>query len=281
MIKRLPRRLFKLYSPSERTIQTLTEGNIYFASPHQLNDPFDCQISVDTQYPEEKIYDLALAILKIWSNISYRFQKEYSPLYFSVDEDKPIQRRFDFLVEDFLSRIMDYGIFSMTEEINNPLLWSHYTSNYSGFAIELNPKFPLVKSMYNNLHKVEYRKSIPHFAIDNLIEMTLDDIEKTTATVKGTYWRYEKEWRLISERGGMIYKFPFKIEAIYFGFLSTEVMRKRIIDLFGKEIRYHIAIPNEKSFDLSFHNYEERRYWGPGFAKPHRNRSKYIFDNPK
>src|ERR1700743_583766 len=278
MFDKLPNSLFKFYGPSEINIETLGRGMVYFPSPPQLNDPFDCQITIDTKYPEEDIPEMALSILRIWAAMENRFKKSYPKLFFSVDEDRPIQRRFDYLVEDFLSCALDFGIYSMTEEINNPLLWSHYANSYKGFAIEFDPHQPYIKSMYEDLYQVRYETSVPEFTLSDLLKGSLHDIEKMMFTIKGEYWRYEKEWRLIAERGEMEFFIPFKVKAIYFGFLSTDETTNTLKSIFGDEIEYFVAVPNEKSFDLGFHDYLTGRARLPGIARQHRKRHIYFYD---
>ena len=105
---------------------------------------------------------------------------------------------------------------SFSEENNNPLMWAHYTDNYSGMCVEYD--FTLLsKKLLFHLFPVIYSAKRTNFK--NLTESTLSELselkeaykkdnppEKILFTkdvlssflCKSNSWSYEKEWRIIA-----------------------------------------------------------------------------------
>lgn len=182
MIPITTEKAFKFYSLNINNIDSLLNSYFYLSNPSSFNDPFDCNLNLlDSPSHREKIKEMT-----------------------SIDRNN----------------FSNLGVVSMTEIIDNHVMWAHYTKNYNGFAIEFNGSEVSVipsedqtaggafrKVIYpNNL--VRINKEYP-FAIQYML------------TTKLKHWEYENEWRFITflgqEKDRILHYDPKKIKGIYIG----------------------------------------------------------------
>lgn len=155
--------------------------------PSALNDPFD---SKPTQ----------LAINKK-SHFFFNASRE--------DDDEPNDELRSYYENDLRYCLERFGIISLTENHKNLLMWSHYAKDHSGVVIEVSNEHPIFN--YHHLThrqcgvskqhpiKVEYTnvrpgQDIPDTAIYEYFEY---NFHTHFATVKGTPWEYEQEYRYL------------------------------------------------------------------------------------
>lgn len=109
---------------------------------------------------------------------------------------------------DFQTELSErFGMISMSSEMNEPLMWGHYTENYKGCCLELDVKDS--EKWKAVLEKVKYESNgLPHKNIieiddfeDSILTEKKDDkwsvIATKIMTYKYHYWAYEKEQRYI------------------------------------------------------------------------------------
>jgi hypothetical protein len=273
----IPKQLYRFFSVPDRDIETLKEGMVFYPEPSQLNDPFDCQITINTnisKIPKE---------MRFWyiRYMSYLVnQQTDDTLKFSTDEDWSFQHRFDFLCEDFLTSMFRYGIHSLTENINNQLMWSHYASAYKGFAIGYDTSKPVDKNVTNSTWKVKYQEKIPQFDIVTLLNSENDwkRMKKELLSVKGKIWSYENEWRMIIWPGGRKERIPYLIDEIIFGHMLEDKYCEQLRELFGSKVNYKVAIPSENRYEVELKDANNGRRRIEGIARPHRKRFTYFYN---
>lgn len=122
----------------------------------------------------------------------------------------------------------EFGALCFSTELNNLLMWAHYTDSHNGFALEFDSKHPDFQAL-GELHKVEYHDERP----------TYDPSKKCDIRIyltKSPHWQYEAEFRIfrsvkicgessLSEDGRTLKlrttAFPAKaLTGIYFGVRS-------------------------------------------------------------
>lgn len=88
------------------------------------------------------------------------------------------------------------GIYSLSENPLDLLMWPHYADNHRGVCI----RFSLTALLNQNLVplKVNYAPARP--VSDPILESTTAMLEKGVLT-KSAAWSYEREWRLVQNRG--------------------------------------------------------------------------------
>src|SRR6266404_4526176 len=82
----------------------------------------------------------------------------------------------------------EVGIFCLTRDPDNQLMWVHYAEQQKGFVIGFHTQSALFKNDGRQLGKVRYNPTPPDFA-----EMTPEQ----ACFYKAQQWEYEEEWRCI------------------------------------------------------------------------------------
>lgn len=209
-----PTFLYKLYSLSDYSLDGLLNQYIYATHPQQFNDIFDCH--------EELIeFDDKDAVR--------HFIKTYASDFFPGDKlEDNIQNDFSklsiFVKRNFREMVyQQFGIFSMTSNPYNLLMWSYY-NNHQGFFVEYDiTKFPF---KFHGPFPVNYQEDFGPISV-NECGVPLAVLLQTNIKYNG--WEHESEWRLLIESqermfspsfeslrklGGHDRKFKYPIEAI-------------------------------------------------------------------
>lgn len=272
----IPQKLYKYQGNPHRDIGTLRDGNSYYSSPEQLNDPFDCQITMDsTDIDESDMIPIALNLMES------ALKQTGTEITFSTDEDYPIRQRFDYLCEDFLTCFFRYGIYSLSEDPLQPLMWSHYASRFEGFVLEYDTTAPSMEGVTKSTFPVEYTREVPFFLFrDILNEERFAAAKNRLLTTKSTHWSYEREWRVIIWPGGRVFRAPFSISRVIFGHLLDNEYRKELRRHFGDSVSYSVAAPAELNYGVELHDATtgRSRQRSLGLVRPHRKRGTYYYN---
>jgi hypothetical protein len=189
------------FAPEEGINYLLREQTLRFSNCKRLNDIFEFLI------PESKEdIDLVKSELPGW------FSERHSNPSFSYLKDD----EFDIFKEDFLNHELfkhikasvflentrdvfnNFGVCSLSNSNDNPLMWSHYSNNYEGVCIGFESRASVfVDSYINNtlfsgIHSVKYSKFRPRFK-------SFDESGFDILLTKSEDWKYEKEVRCIRD----------------------------------------------------------------------------------
>lgn len=185
-------RLFKYRALGEGsrdyTRRLIVDGEIYFASRSELNDPFDCRPYVHTRATKEQR-------LKYFRGMARRrmvgvSRQERIAWAASVAGDGDANQRLTTSFYDVIDRM---GIFSVSRVPDDVLMWAHYGHGHRGVCVELNAG--ALHALGHCPFPVEYTERRPH--IDPVLEGATALIEKGLLT-KAKPWEYEQEWRSVS-----------------------------------------------------------------------------------
>ena len=150
-------RLYR-YLAAEWAMRTLETGELHVSRLAELNDPFE--------------FRPALAYV--------------NPVY----SHELVDRTLGFLVDDFDPKI---GIVCFSEEIADPVIWSHYADSHRGIALG----FDVYRD--DSLWPMEYPEERPTFDVKNFPGMTTEEAKKMVYRIlaaKAPSWRYEREHRV-------------------------------------------------------------------------------------
>lgn len=170
--------LYKLYGLNQYSFDSLINQYIYATHPAQLNDIFDCN---------EELLDFDdIVAIKV-------FLGDSMP---ESEIDKLIKDDFEslktFVQRNFRENIYrKWGVFSMTRNPNNVLMWSYYC-NHNGFCIEFDiSKFPF---KYYGPFPINYQPKIEALSIKQ-IGVQIGVLAQSN--LKDEIWKHENEWRLM------------------------------------------------------------------------------------
>ncbi|MDQ6759643.1 MAG: DUF2971 domain-containing protein [Acidobacteriota bacterium] len=84
----------------------------------------------------------------------------------------------------------DVGIFCLTEDPNNHLMWVHYAEQHKGFVLGFATQSTLFADAGRTLRKVTYEPLPPQITFEGAPPLTV-------SCCKSREWIYEKEWRCV------------------------------------------------------------------------------------
>ncbi len=208
----------------ERDLKSLINDEFFAPTRNNLNDPCEGFISTDI----------------LMKDIS-KMLEIYPHAYSSMDDFKD-------KLTNTLGHSQTSGIYSLSKNHLDELLWAHYANSHKGFCIEydLDILFKLNNEMVFN------KKELLCFDInyeDNPYSLSADDMNniKDTTTFmnkllgyKSTKWNYEDEVRIISNQSGKINYDYRAVKSIYFGLKMEKEQENKIMEkLQGRGINYY------------------------------------------
>ena len=154
-----------------------------------------------------------------------------------------------------------HGALCLTQNKNNILMWSHYAEAHKGFIVEFD-----IADLYSkidgnilyDLSPIRYQEERPCIEKDDLIEQKNHSFLTKCVLTKGTFWKYEQEWRgLISFLGRHAQKInpiqpvgPSSIRSVIFGMSMPESdIQKRCRTLRGMDEYAHVKFQKAMMHD--------------------------------
>lgn len=199
-----------------RDIKTLVANQIYLPLKDGLND------SAEGFFNDDSIY----AFLDSHKKHSELVRKCYN---------------------DVIAKIHSMGIYSLSTNVSNELLWAHYASGHTGFAIEYDIDY-LKKSLNFNKYfqklfdlEISYVNKVPTLTMMDLPPHgNIERILKKCIGTKSKAWEYEEEIRLVFDAIGLFDIDYRAITGIYFGYRMEESEIEYIMEqLKGRGLSYY------------------------------------------
>jgi hypothetical protein len=267
--KSYPNKLYK-YRIWENTYhkRLLTHNEIYFSSILSFNDPFEGIIPIRYDLlSEEDILKISTGLTRKkypWmehkkaKSLAKRKILKSSRYWENYREMTRVQHNY---------RIEKFGIFSLTEDPHNIVMWSHYADSHKGICAgfdmqEFNKYRGTIfthSGIIIDLHKIEYEDKFPVFERD---KMSVEDHGVKPLITKSEYWNYEKEWRMISINNNS--NIPLKIRdgmisEIILGCRMSDKRREEIIEILRRKkskISLFQASIRDSAFQLEWNRIE-------------------------
>jgi hypothetical protein len=248
-----PKKLYKYEAFTEQSLQNLKAQVIYFGSPKNFNDPYDCALVPTIKSPSDSEVESIRA-----SYLNQPLSKKQASEFLkpSIEEFRGMllranERAIKTAQEDFVRR----GISCFSELNNELLMWSHYGGKYKGFCLE----FDTSHQPFGKALKVKYSTEMPH--IDPTTLLLIDDFDSVMDlfSTKSMSWSYEKEWRVMHEEAGMAYHYPTEcLTGIYFGpEISSEALEIICLVLQGQNphVRFWKGRRSQTEFKVEFEEF--------------------------
>ena len=174
-------------------IPEVGDGTLRATQPAALNDPFECAVKTLYVFPSEAEENRELAKVLTEINASkpvteedvHRARQEHGSLYTRQLFAEQVSTRF--------------GIVSFTTHPRHPLMWSHYTTDASGFVIGYDAaRLSKLAHTAEYLRPVTYGSSLPVITGPTVLASPESNMPGFLS-MKNEHWSYESEWRLIVE----------------------------------------------------------------------------------
>ncbi len=235
--------LFKFRPINKYLFDSLVNVELYFPSPNELNDPFDCRLDINKS--------LHSAILQSECDIKNVINK----LLCNNDAIK------------FLTNaIANHGVCSFTTATKNSVLWSHYADQHKGVCLKYSfPKTGILFGDIIGFTKVTYQQNsltdwikynIPNFQSEGEFKKVdfMIELAKNLLGMKDVCWAYEQEYRLIKERYGCLKLTKEHLKEVCFGLnTSEEDIRtiRTLMDYCGYSVIFCKMIRNIEDFGIT------------------------------
>lgn len=228
---------FKYRSGDEATLArdlaSLRDATFYAASRHMLNDPFEGRFdraSLDLQFD---------AVRGLFSVITPTASASFDAVSAAANE-----------VLEFVDKS---GVFSLSYNPLQELMWAHYGGSHYGFCIGYDlEKLVEFEPNVHHFFNVQYSNSVPVPRQSDLIfsESPLNILKKMLG-MKSKPWAYEEEVRVISARPGLHEHDYRAVKAVYFGLRCPESTRSAVMEvLAGRSVTYEQVISPPSSYVL-------------------------------
>lgn len=210
----IPEKLYKYQSFSLNTLMNLKSHSLYFGSPNEFNDPYDCAII--TSLDDPTLSDIEIIRQHELNN------KETPSKHLITLGELDSQELKRIWMKNAKKAILDIkdkyfnnmGVTCFSELKDDLAMWAHYGGKYKGFCLE----FDTNRTTFERVQQVKYVERMPSL---NLVRLMLEDDDQILQTLncrKSIVWEYEKEWRIFHEHAGTKYTYePEELTAIYFG----------------------------------------------------------------
>lgn len=214
----------------ERDIELLSQDMIYIPTVEQLNDPSEALV-------DDRVYKMQRDL----------FERIVS---------KEAIGSFDEGIQGLFDSIRNSGIYSLSKEIANELMWAYYANGHNGYAIIFDTEV-LAKSFengkYSGMHELEvkYSSRLPWFDI-SIIEMDINKVLSCLVGNKSNAWKHEAEHRLVFDTGGKCLKIDYRsIKGFVFGCRMNPDDIDYVMKIFsGRDMTYYQIKLKDNSYNL-------------------------------
>lgn len=239
----LPDCFFK-YMKVEHLLKTIENNTIWFSSPKQFNDPFDCDVSLINFTPPKK--DIGKIINeKLSANRAIR-RKEIKK-----NKQNPFRIK-NQMAEQTQNIFYNSGVCCFSEVEDNTLMWAHYADNHNGVCLKFSSSISKIATM---TAKVKYQTNFEKelfftddaYAIYHLIFTKSDN------------WIYEKEIRAFQMlKTGETNIDVCDLTEIIFGCKMNKAVKLKIIELVKSKgynhIKFKEVLQTKSSFNIKIVN---------------------------
>jgi hypothetical protein len=248
---------------------------VRFTQPFDLNDPFEFRPFMDFEGTAEDVRDVvearlseifgtaddALDVMAKLQATDPKYPKLVVPIevFRKLLADNPVlKQKFMAEMEKYKAEILDnarmaiwweaqwekfrqvlgqaLGIFSLTEDPANVLMWSHYASQSFGMVVEFDDKYPWFDQKATPSDDIRHLVRVSY--VQNPHPRTWKQLNGTDMLyTKNAEWSYEREWRIIrplkdgTEVGAGIVCFnvpPDAFRRVIFGSRTTSTLEQKI-----------------------------------------------------
>ena len=213
-VRKAPETIFKYAPQTLQSIQNLKSQIIYFGSPSQFNDPYDCAITAQIEEPTDAEVEQMRSVYLEDPGTQFGHKRQLRAM--SVEQLRPmLTKAARSVLDDQREKFLKIrGIACFTETNDNLLLWSHYASACHGYCLEFCTELLEPKKLW----PVIYAERIPRI---NVVPIVVNSDPRQVMDLfrtKSAAWSYEREWRYVHSEAGTPFSYPPQaLKAVYLG----------------------------------------------------------------
>ncbi|CAH1594731.1 DUF2971 domain-containing protein [Vibrio rotiferianus] len=292
-----PEVLYKYRDDSERTEDIIKNRKVWLSSPKQLNDPLECRTGeIPPEWEAKNIRENENAQImgvimkppffeppKRLFSLNERETKQWLKRFSKLNHPRKVKAmrqlysdhgielsRPENIFKDMRKRLSQVGIFSLSEDCSNELMWAHYGANHEGIALGFSSSNDCKLSNQRHCLPVIYSRKKPTFESGFKNEVQImppgtgqanvqrvsfeDEVFRSTISTKTPAWEYEKEWRYVEESHGL-FDYPGILSHVAFGLRMSDGRKKNYKDLvaqhIGNDVDFYDVVESEDLSGLS------------------------------
>jgi len=256
---------------SKNLARTFTHCELYFTSPTDFNDPFDCRPPFSTDYTQDDLRShFRKAIPSTLSRLSPATLRKLSDAQLEAiieEEDTSILLNDSFesrIAKPFINACLEenskLGVLCLSKVHNDILMWSNYGGGHRGIVLQFDKSRLESDPTYRYCKKVDYKNNIITLHDMNINVERPDELARLLLFKKTDRLQYEREWRIIVDPGlndipgSRIFKFPkLALTGVIFGW-KMSAQDKYAVNMWLKdgnhEARIYQATSETSSYSL-------------------------------
>jgi hypothetical protein len=212
------------HSTFERDLLSIEKNYFWASNRKQLNDPSEGFVTKNS------------------------FEKQSGCLSFLLSNNsKKNLKNVDDVLESTISFREKLGIYSLSKEFNDELLWAYYGNSHYGFCLEYD--LDILLEDYNHYFSVTYSDKPADIGIPDVSNNS--NIFKKIAGHKSSRWKHEQEIRILTDKFGVNQYKHTALKSIYFGYNMDPKEKSEIMNrLKGRGLNYYQIelLPNTYKF---------------------------------
>lgn len=219
--------VYKYRSGTSRDIEALMNNQFFSASLESLNDIQEAKVKIDNK--EIDFFELL-----------------------TKNKVPRLENSFKGVLKKFIDITQKFGIYSLSKNYNNELLWAYYSDGHKGFCIEYDLDLLCQYQLKNEFYcDVEYTNDIPVIKLEDILKDENQSLIKKLLATKSLAWEREEEYRIITGTTGLCHFYSRAIKSIYFGYRTPENNIKLIMSaLRGRGVKYYKMHHNKDAYVL-------------------------------
>lgn len=282
MINSMPERIYRYQPFNALSLDALCNDRLYFSDPNRFNDPLDCKPAVTKDSDKLTLRNILMTLIEkrvagevIASLKAAKVEGEQAQVHADKQGKQQADNEisniayhatnpdYEVSVEEAECNLLTYkiqaelleqnnrGVCCLSEEYNNPLLWSHYADQHNGFCVgyslDRNPKPKINKVDYGGERKVP--TSLIAQAVMQQNEKAKELLDRQMFLRKAEPWQYEKEWRVFDRIG--LQDSPLKLDEINFGIRCPDAVIHAVVEaLEPRDIKFYRMYSVWNTFEL-------------------------------
>jgi hypothetical protein len=221
------------------------------ASPSELNDPFECRPWFTYHGNQEEIFRICVTV--------HRKKNPHATQREVIDEAARIVAEGRYRVPGFWEALSvdvhrdlasSIGLYCLSADPTNILMWSHYTSDHKGYCLEFEATDQTV--VFGEAQRVQYSEDYPKvdfFKTPNAAQVDLIFLTKYLG------WSYEQEWRIVDYKNGPGLRTypPNLLKKAIFGMRMPDANRDQIRNWISRRerpVEFCQAVMSDRSFSI-------------------------------
>ena len=172
-----PITIYKYENFNVRSLLNLKGQSLYFGSPREFNDPYDCAINATVAAPSNEQIEIVKQHYLSDPTVSLGIKRQFESMPFEMLKQQLINGANMFINDAREKFLSNRGVTCFSERNDDLLMWAHYGGQYKGFCLA----FDTSKEPFSKLRKVEYVETIPQidivdFTVNKNHNKLLDDL---------------------------------------------------------------------------------------------------------